>query len=114
MGPVLSVAFDKAGRTVAAAGRNGTVVLWDIESSTQYALLADALHGPVTAIRYSPDGLWLAGVDEQGNVAKWMSSVGAWHDIACRVVNGRVLSEREQLRYLGRIGSPKVCAGAAR
>jgi len=114
MGPVLGVAFDKAGRTVAAAGRNGTVVLWDIESSTQYAVLADALHGPVTAIRYSPDGLWLAGVDEQGNVAKWMSSVGAWHDIACRVVNGRVLSEPEQLRYLGRIGSPKVCAGAAR
>lgn len=109
-GPVLGVAFDGSGRTIAAAGRNGTVALWDIQSSTQYALLAGALHGPVTAIRYSSDGHWLAGVDEQGNVAKWISSVDAWRDIGCQVVNGRELSEAEQLRYLGRVGPSKACA----
>ena len=64
-GSVSDVAFSRGGETLATAGQDGTVLLWDARTHKK---LGPPLRGqsPVSGVAFSPDGHTLASADDDG------------------------------------------------
>ncbi len=74
-GPVHALAFNPAGRLLAAGGADGVIRLWDVDARR----LARALvghEGEVRSLAWSPDGKILASGDGTGIVRLWDADSG--------------------------------------
>ncbi len=67
---VFSVAFSPDGKTLASAGSDGTIRLWDVRRRVQVAQLPGH-SDPVEEVRFSPDGTMLASAGEDDTVRLW-------------------------------------------
>ena len=65
-----SVAFAPDGRTIASAGFDGTVQLWDVASHQPVATL-EGHSSWVSAVAFAPDGRTLASGDARGTIRLW-------------------------------------------
>jgi hypothetical protein len=74
---VLCVAFSPDGRTVASAGADGAVRLWDCRTGDAVRRFVGHA-SPVHAIAFSADGKTLASADLDGGVRVWTTATGAW------------------------------------
>jgi WD40 repeat protein len=64
-GPVYRVAFNQDGALLASGSSDRSVVLWDVQSRTRVATLADDRQARVFALAFSPDGnLLVTGADD--------------------------------------------------
>jgi WD40 repeat protein len=66
---LIDVAFDPAGRFVAAGGADGNVRIWDLQSGRLVRRLEGT--GPVGRVEFRPDGRTLAGGGDGGGVRVW-------------------------------------------
>ena len=74
-------AFSPDGRTLATAGREGSIKLWDLVSNRVRATLREH-HQPVNVLAFSPDGRWLAsgtGAGRAGEAIAWDTASGKVH-----------------------------------
>jgi WD40 repeat protein len=67
---VTSVAFSPDGRQVVSGSRDGTVRIWDVESSKQITLL-QGHHMWVFSVSFSPDGAHVASGSTDGTIRVW-------------------------------------------
>jgi len=62
-----AVALSPDGRFVAAAGSQGSAVIWQVDTGSMVSKVP--FGSPVTQLSFSPDGQWLAGGSEAGEVS---------------------------------------------
>jgi WD40 repeat protein len=68
--PVLCVAFAPQGTPLVSGSRDGTIHLWNVESSDQQAILRGH-NEPVVALSFTPDGRTLASAGASGSIRLW-------------------------------------------
>lgn len=61
-----AIALSADGKTLAGAGNNGSLYLWDVAQNSTVRELKDATGSPLTALTYSPDGKSLITGDNNG------------------------------------------------
>jgi WD40 repeat protein len=74
-GKVACIAYRPDGRSLASAGADRTIRLWDVLTGQQQALLGGS-EAPVDAIAFSPEGETLASAAADGNVRLWCAVSG--------------------------------------
>jgi hypothetical protein len=93
-----SLAFDSSGSLLAAGNNIGEVLMFDVETTSQYGDRFIGASGPVTALAFSPDSQVLASGSQTGNVILWDLNIENWVDRACELA-GRNLTGDEWEKY---------------
>jgi eukaryotic-like serine/threonine-protein kinase len=78
---ILDLSFSPDGKTIASAGNDGTIALWDIASLARRPWLPAKLVSRVNALTFSPDGKRLASGGDDQKVTVWDVATGRVIDV---------------------------------
>jgi WD40 repeat protein len=108
-GPVISVALSPDGGTLASAGLDRRVVLWDVESGQA---LGPALSQDQAwrSVAFNPAGSIAAAVGHGSRINVFQTTTRSWREIACRRAN-RNLTRQEWSEYFGSEPYRETCGG---
>jgi WD40 repeat protein len=110
------VAFSSDGRTLATAGDDGSVILWDLTDRPKPRPLGQPLTGhagSVTSVALAPDGRMLATAGSDGTVPLWdLTDLQKLRDHATEracAITGRGLDRDEWARYVQGLPYQHTC-----
>jgi WD40 repeat protein len=93
-----SLAFSPNRKTLAVAGGNGPIVLWDV--AARRPVDEPLREASAASMAFTSDGRFLVTRSGQGELEWWSTDGGAWADRLCAIV-GRRFTEREWTTYIG-------------
>lgn len=113
---VLHAVFSPDGATLATAGRDNTIRLWDIKTGQEIRTFSNSGRGLADMV-FSPDGKWLATVDSKSpNLLLWDVVTGRelrrFTDSPSALTNLAVTQDGQRVAALGIDGTIKVWAVA--
>jgi WD40 repeat protein len=95
---VESVAFHPDGRTLVAADRSSTIVIWDVASGARAGVFTGHVEG-AASVAFGLNGHSIAVGGYDGRVELLNVDLQSWQKLACAVAN-RNLTAAEWQRYL--------------
>lgn len=96
---IYSLAFSRDGGTIAAAGRNQIITLWDIHSGGILGTPFAGHNSWIISLAFNSDSTALISGDRGGTVSFWDLSIESRTNSACQIAN-RNLSEIEWQRFI--------------
>ena len=112
--PVNALAFSPDGATLATAGANGSVRLWDVATQQEIGTPMTAGPGPVYALAFSPDGATLATAGGDGRARLWNVAIPAGAGLlagACAIAD-QSLTRQQWADYAGTQPFQQVCSAS--
>ena len=83
---VWSIAFSPDGKTLASAGSDGAIILWNVNLHQQVGTLrlpdVEAVERGIDQVTFSPDGNVLAALRKDGTLRFWRAA--SWTEIEAR------------------------------
>jgi len=113
-GPVYALAFSPDGATLATAGANGSIRLWDVATQQEIGTPMTAGPGPVYALAFSPDGATLATAGGDGRARLWNVAIPAGAGLlagACAIAD-QSLTRQQWADYAGTQPFQQVCSAS--
>lgn len=108
--PVASLAFEPGTDIFATGGGSGGFVnLWDAKTLTPIGSAFPGSPGKWANEAFTPDGLHLVTIYDDGRGAVWPVTLAAWKAQACKVA-GRNFTPEEWSRFVGSRSYSKVCS----
>jgi WD40 repeat protein len=112
--PVNALAFSPDGATLATAGANGSIRLWDVATQQEIGTPMTAGPGPVYALAFSPDGATLATAGGDGRARLWNVAIPAGAGLlagACAIAD-QSLTRQQWADYAGTQPFQQVCSAS--
>jgi WD40 repeat protein len=112
--PVYALAFSPDGATLATAGANGGIRLWDVATQQEIGAPMTAGPGAVYALAFSPDGATLATAGGDGRARLWNVAFPAGAGLlagACAIAD-QSLTRQQWADYAGTQPFQQVCSAS--
>jgi WD40 repeat protein len=105
---VISLAFSPNGEILVTGSADGSIILWDLETSDQIGQALIGASSSVTALAINAENSLLASGYADGTVLFWNIDPESWNDLACQRA-GRNLTEAEWNKYMSGIEYAPTC-----
>ena len=106
-GAVNDLAFSDDGRTLASAGEDATIKLWNVRTARRLTATLAAHGGPVNSVSFDRDGTLASGSDD-GTMISWELDPGRVSGGICRRLR-TTLSKSDWTRYVPNHAYGRVC-----
>jgi WD40 repeat protein len=111
LGKTGALTLDADGTLLAAATQDGSISLWDLESSQQLGTVRGLTPTGAfpAAVAFAPDGRTMASAVDGGGLMVWDLDASSWRDHACSVARRDLTGDERRLHVGSAVENRPVC-----